>query len=112
MPLNETIQPHGGVLINRFLQGEALRSAIDRSPSLPTITLSTRQISDLELISTGAASPLTGFMGLADYQSVVRNMRLASGLPWSIPVTLAVNESVPVGSDVADRKSTRLNSSH
>src|SRR6185436_3422155 len=98
MPLSETIQPHGGILINRFLQGDALQSAIDRAPGLPAIRLSARQTSDLELISTGAASPLTGFMGLADYHSVVRNMRLASGLPWSIPVTLAVNESVPVGS--------------
>jgi sulfate adenylyltransferase len=58
--------------------------------TLPKLTLNARQISDLELIAIGAVSPLTGFMGEADYRSVVDTMHLANGLPWSIPITLAV----------------------
>ncbi len=85
------IAPHGGALVNRFAseqESEQLRASAD---SLPKLTLNTRQISDLELIATGAASPLSGFLNRDDYQSVVHSMRLASGLPWSIPVTLSAD---------------------
>jgi sulfate adenylyltransferase len=47
-------------------------------------------MADLEMIGDGAMSPLTGFMTRADYESVVRTMRLANGLAWTIPVTLSV----------------------
>jgi sulfate adenylyltransferase len=86
----QTIAPHGGVLIDRFVPEEGKADALARAGVLPAIPLDARQISDLELIATGAASPLTGFMGSDDYNSVVHEMRLANGLPWSIPVTLAI----------------------
>src|SRR5438105_3101647 len=86
----QTIAPHGGVLIDRFVP-EGRRAAVaEQAARLPRLALNARQISDLELIAIGAASPLTGFMTQADYENVVQNMRLADGLPWSIPVTLAV----------------------
>ncbi|HZP80646.1 MAG TPA: sulfate adenylyltransferase [Chthonomonadaceae bacterium] len=86
----QTIPPHGGILINRFVP-EAQRAAVaEKAAALPKIALDARQISDLELIAIGAASPLTGFMSQADYESVVHKMQLANGLPWTIPVTLAV----------------------
>jgi sulfate adenylyltransferase len=86
----QTIPPHGGILINRFVP-EAQRAAVaEQAATLPKIALNARQISDLELIAIGAASPLTGFMSQADYESVVHKMQLANGLPWTIPITLAV----------------------
>src|SRR2546426_8989414 len=100
-----TIPPHGGKLIDRVLHGEAREEAISRAPSLRRIALNARTMSDLELIATGAYSPLEGFMGEADYRSVIHDMRLAGGLAWPLPITLAVRRSAAdtlrVGEDVA-----------
>ena len=81
------ISPHGGVLVDRIVsQPEELDT------TLSTISLTRRSQSDLEMIATGACSPLTGFMGQHDYSSVVEEMRLADGTVWSIPITLPVTE--------------------
>lgn len=77
--------PHGGRLVNRM----SLTESIDNSRN--TIEIDKLELSDLELIANGAYSPLEGFMGSADYHSVVANMRLGNGLPWSLPITLAVD---------------------
>ena len=87
----QTIAPHGGKLINRFAAPEQKAALLTEAEKLPRIALDARQISDLELIAIGAVSPLEGFMGKADYESVVHKMRLANGLPFSVPVTLAVS---------------------
>ncbi|MDL5041408.1 sulfate adenylyltransferase [Heyndrickxia coagulans] len=84
-----TSVPHGGVLVNREdKSAEALKQAKKNQ----TLVVSDWSISDLELIAIGGFSPLTGFMGQRDYESVVENMRLANGLVWSIPITLPVTE--------------------
>src|SRR5438034_1147206 len=83
-----TIPPHGGKLIDRVLHGEAQEEAISRAPSLRRIALNARTMSDLELIAVGAYSPLQGFLGEADYRSVIHDMRLAGGLAWPLPITL------------------------
>ena len=102
-----TCPPHGGTLINRAIEGAEREAALERAESLPSITVGSVAASDLELIGNGAFSPLTGFMGEADYRGVVDDMRLANGLPWSIPVTLAVTreqaEGLDVGSELALR---------
>lgn len=82
--------PHGGTLVNRVLAGEEAARWRQIVPELPRITLSQRELLDLELIGVGAFSPLTGFMTRDDYRSVVETMRLASGAVWSLPVTLSV----------------------
>ena len=82
--------PHGGKLINRVLEGDDLDTWLERAESLPRVTLNPRHQCDVEQISLGAFSPLEGFMGRRDYESVLANQRLANGLPWTIPVTLTV----------------------
>lgn len=84
--------PHGGKLINRVLAEAERESWLARAERLPMIRLNTRQLSDLELIAVGAFSPLEGFLGQRDYRNVLETERLASGLPWTIPVTLAVSK--------------------
>jgi sulfate adenylyltransferase len=99
------IEPHGGRLINAIAstaQAEQIRARIQ---GLPSVRLNERQLSDLEMLAIGGFSPLNGFMNSADYLGVVRSMHLASGLPWSIPVTLAVDsdeaKSLKEGSEIA-----------
>jgi len=89
-----SIQPHGGVLVNRVADGGERERLLAEAAGLSAIPVNTWTISDLDLIGVGAFSPLTGFMNEADYRSVVDNMRLANGLVWSIPITLAVEEAV------------------
>ena len=81
------ISPHGGTLVDRT--GERP----DDLDALKTIPLTSRELSDLDMLASGALSPLEGFMSQADYESVLENMRLASGLPWALPVCLAVDWS-------------------
>ncbi|MFY9268681.1 MAG: sulfate adenylyltransferase [Candidatus Manganitrophaceae bacterium] len=85
--------PHGGRLINRFVDPKEVDPLIKKASHLKKIPLTAREISDLELIATGVFSPLDGFMGQADYQGVLEQMRLASGLPWSLPITLSVTST-------------------
>lgn len=88
------IAPHGGQLINRIATPEQRQVFLDKADFLPRVQLDDRATSDLVMIAIGAFSPLTGFMTQADYEPVVANMRLANGLPWSIPITLSVSEEV------------------
>jgi sulfate adenylyltransferase len=88
------IAPHGGQLINRIVTPEQKQVFLEKAETLPRVTLDERATSDLVMIAIGAFSPLTGFMEQADYDTVVDNMHLANGLPWSIPVTLSVSEEI------------------
>jgi len=89
--MSDTIEAHGGSLINRVLEGSEREKWVSKADSLKSVTASFRVITDLELISNGAMSPLEGFMKKDDYESVVQSMRLANGLPWSLPVKLPVS---------------------
>src|SRR4030065_2533047 len=99
------IKPHGGRLVNRIVEDKEHDLLEDKSSGLSKIVLNSREISDLEMIATGAMSPLEGFMTKEDYINVLDLKRLAKGLPWTIPVTLAVKngngEEYKEGSDVA-----------
>jgi len=90
----QLVAPHGGQLVDRT--GER-PGDLD---SLETIRLTPRELADLDMLASGALSPLTGFMGSEDYEGVVEEMHLASGLAWALPVCLAV-ESEPQGERVA-----------
>ena len=85
------IKPHGGRLVSRILSDEeAINKLDDDSSSMPRITLNARELCDLEMIATGAMSPLEGFMTREDYDNVLERMRLKTGLPWSLPVVLSL----------------------
>jgi len=88
------IEPHGGKLVD----GTGERP--DGVESLEQIPLTSRELSDLDMLASGALSPLEGFMGPNDYERVVEEMRLENGLPWSLPVCLAV-DTPPKGEEVA-----------
>jgi len=86
------IAPHGGELVNRKAPEGEREDRKAKAADLKKVALGGRQLSDLEMIATGVFSPLTGFMTQEDYRGVVDNMRLASGVVWSLPVTLSVSE--------------------
>jgi sulfate adenylyltransferase len=88
------IAPHGGTLVDRT--GERP----DDLESLERVPLTSRELSDLDMIASGALSPLEGFMGQGDYERVIEELHLASGLPWALPVCLAV-DAEPAGERVA-----------
>ena len=101
------IEPHGGRLIDREARGAEREALLRDSARMPALELNAREEADLELIANGAFSPLEGFMGEADYLAVRDRRRLASGLVWTIPVTLSATAEerarVRVGDDVALR---------
>jgi sulfate adenylyltransferase len=88
------IAPHGGELVDRT------GPRPDGVEQLETVTLTSRELSDLDMLASGALSPLEGFMGRDDYERVVDEMHLAGGLPWALPVCLAVADA-PKGDRVA-----------
>jgi sulfate adenylyltransferase len=99
------IPPYGGTLVDLF-EPDASRAELARhAATLPSIQLSERSRCDLELLATGAFSPLDRFMGRADYERVVREMRLAEGTLFPIPVALPVGDDVQVetGQEIALR---------
>jgi sulfate adenylyltransferase len=87
------IEPHGGKLVDRT---GPRPDGIDRFEQIP---LTPRELSDLDMLASGALSPLEGFMNQHDYERVVEEMRLARGLPWALPVCLAVDRA-PEGDQV------------
>lgn len=99
------IAPYGGELVDLLVPAEAREQAEKEANGLPSLTLSVRQLCDLELLSTGAFSPLRGFMGRADYERVVTEMRLADGTLWPMPITLTTDAFGPeiVGQTIALR---------
>src|SRR5215203_1284672 len=99
------IAPCGGQLKNLIVGTEEAQDLKRFAETLPSITLSERSACDLELLATGAFSPLDRFMGQTDYESTLHQMRLASGHVFSVPITLPVpaETAVKENTDVALR---------
>jgi sulfate adenylyltransferase len=87
---SKLISPYGGKLINLIAAGEEIEHLTDVARGLPSLQLTQRSVCDLELLATGAFSPLDRFLGRADYACVLDEARLTTGLVFPIPVTLSV----------------------
>jgi len=85
------IAPHGGELVINAASEQEQMELRELAKSLPCVQIDSRQLADLEMLATGAYSPLGGFMSRADYLGVVNEMHLSNGLPWSIPITLSIS---------------------
>ena len=105
--LSRPISSHGGALVDLVVKSEQAEELKAYASQLPCIQLSQRSACDLELLATGGFSPLDRFMGSADYQRVLDEMRLATGHVFPIPVTLPIDAGAAshLDQDVALRDS-------
>ncbi|MGN8646021.1 sulfate adenylyltransferase [Gracilibacillus sp. HCP3S3_G5_1] len=99
----ETIEAHGGTLINCEAKGSEREKLLKEAETCKTLTINAWSISDLELIGIGGFSPLTGFLTKKDYLEVVDNLHLADGTVWSIPINLAVTEEEADNLDIGEK---------
>ena len=104
------IPPHGNVLVDRLASRSTRAELLERAHSLPSITLTDRNVADVECIGTGVYSPLEGFVSEAEYRHIVDHMRLPNGAAWPIPITLQVqddgSDAYTVGTEVALKRSS------
>lgn len=89
--------PYGGTLVNLVASDVRAHELKAASRDFPSVDLTPRQICDIEMLATGAFSPLRGFMGRIDYESVCERQRLASGRLWPIPVVFDVSPATAAG---------------
>ncbi len=98
------IPPHGNAPLKPLLlTGEERDEALKRAHTLRRLPLSSREVSDLFMLAMGAYTPLTGFMGAADWRGACLDMRLESGLFWPLPITLSCADdfAAAIGDEVA-----------
>jgi len=88
---NKIISPYGGELVNLVVTGEEREELLAKSNRLPSVQISARSLCDLELLATGAFSPLDRFMTKVDYERVLTEMRLKSGSLFPIPINLPLD---------------------
>jgi sulfate adenylyltransferase len=100
--------PYGSRLVDLLVDEREAADLKKYAAELPFVQVSARTICDLELMATGALSPLDRFMGRDDYESVVDNMRLANGTFYPMPVTLALEpgKDAEVGKEIVLRSPT------
>ena len=103
--MQNLIAPYGGKLVDLVVNTEEREQLLTEASTLPSLQLSERAVCDLELLATGGFSPLEGFMGKADFDSVLVEMRLADGTVFPIPITLPVDmfEGLELGIKIALR---------
>jgi sulfate adenylyltransferase len=104
------IPPYGGKLVNLVVTGSERETLREQANHYPTIQISDRALHDLELLAVGGFSPLERFMGKADYQRVLTEMRLADGTLFPMPITLTIKkEDLPTTSEWVAIRDSHLN---
>ena len=105
--LSKLIEPYGGHLVDLLARDDDRQALIELAGTLPSIQISPRELCDLEMLASGAFSPLDRFMGQADYRRVVHEMRLQNGTLFPMPITLTVDsaEIAQVGERITLRDS-------
>lgn len=99
--------PYGGTLCDLIVDDQRRETLEDEAQDLPSLSLTDRQLCDLELLLNGGFSPLTGFMNRADYEGVLEDMRLSDGTLWPMPITLDVDEETAEKYGEGDRVALR-----
>ena len=106
MPTN-LIPPHGSTLVDRRVPAGERDDLLERAERLHAVTLTERNVADVECIGTGVYSPLEGFVTEADHRSILDDMRLQNGVVWPIPITLQLSaadaDACAPGSEIALR---------
>ena len=97
--MTNLIPPYGGTLVDLTVSQEERESLFANAKELPSIQLTDRSLCDVELLATGAFSPLDQFMGADDYRRVIAEMRLQNGALFPIPITLSVANKTAVKLD-------------
>ena len=93
-----SITPHGGgALVDLRCNDSERASLIEKAKGLPSVTLDARELTDIELLAIGGFTPLRGFMTEEQCKSVVNDMVLPGGIPWTVPVTLATDADTAAG---------------
>jgi len=105
--MDHLIAPHGGELLDLVVAPERAAELKADSKDWPSWDLTPRQMCDVELLLNGAFSPLRGFMTRKDYEPVCKDMRLADGTLWPIPISLPVTEEFASGLSTGDRIALR-----
>ncbi len=100
--MSELVTPHGGALKPLLVPAVERAADLAHAAGLAQVPLSSREVSDLLMLSMGAYSPLPGFMGHDDWQSVCTDMRLNDGLFWPIPITLSCAADLADGLKIGD----------
>lgn len=96
--MSKLVKPHGSETLKiLLLEGSELEQAKQKAVDLPQVKISSRETGDLIMLGIGGFTPLDGFMGQADWQSVCDNMTLANGVFWPIPITLSVAQATADG---------------
>ncbi len=86
------IKPHGGKLVDRRVSREKKEKILKNQRNFKRISLNVEQIKDVLNITYGVYSPLEGFLKEQDFNGVVKDMRLKSGVVWPIPIVLDITE--------------------
>jgi sulfate adenylyltransferase len=91
------VGPHGGELVSRLVPKDQVQERMAEAQGLAKVQMTSREVSDVIMIGIGAFSPITGFMGQADYKGSMTDMRLASGTLWPVPITLSTDKETADG---------------
>jgi sulfate adenylyltransferase len=105
--VDHLIAPHGGKLVNLIVSAARAEALKKEAFDLPSIDLDWQQAGELEMLMSGAYSPLTGYMGRADYESVLEKLTLADGTAWPVPVTLSIKQKLADQLKPGDRVALR-----